>query len=66
MHWPSHMESLARAGSTPALAPVYGRMLLYTAALIVIKGLPFARTVRYTVNDDDDDDDDDDGQVHCQ
>ena len=51
MHWPRHMESLARAGNTESLTPVMGRMLIYTAASIVTLGLPLARTVRFRVNE---------------
>ena len=51
LHWQRHAESLARAGSTPPLAPVYGRMLLYTVTLILVKGLPFTRTVRFSVSE---------------
>ena len=51
MHWPRHMESLATAGSTESMAPVFGRMLVYTMALILTLGLPLARTVRFRVNE---------------
>ena len=51
MHWTRHMESLATAGSTRSLAPVLGRMLLYTVTLILTRGLPFARSVKFSVND---------------
>ena len=51
VHWPRHMESLARVGNTESPAPVLGQMLLYTLALILTRGLPFARTVRFRVNE---------------
>ena len=46
------MASLARAGGLRAPAPVHGHMFLYTLCLVKLRGLPFARTVRFTLSED--------------
>ena len=52
LHWAGYMASLARAAGLRAPAPVHGHMFLYTLCLVKLRGLPFARTVRFTLSED--------------
>ena len=52
LHWAGYMASLARAAGLRPPAPVHGHMFLYTLCLVKLRGLPFARTVRFTLSED--------------
>merc|ERR1711892_352595 len=51
-HWINYMDQLAELGSLQPLPRVLDGMFLYTALLIVFKGLPQARKTKFNITDE--------------
>ena len=50
IHWQRHMSELAKVSKIEPLPDIYGDMLLYTFSLILVRGLPKARSVQFSVD----------------
>jgi len=52
VHWFNHMKLVAQIGKVEMLPTASEKMLLYTFALLVVRGLPEARKVKFSLNSD--------------